>query len=149
MEICDIEKVNYNFIQVEYTPEGLEAVIFTSEGDMRQAVNNLQSTHAGFGLVIPDHVYKVCDQPHPVLVNHVIKACIESAPDIAMQQLESIWEQGFSSVDIITTVFKVVKAYDMPEMQKLEFIKVTIDFIRGNWNDSYACAGRMSIAITA
>lgn len=28
---------------------GLEALIFTAEGDMRNALNNLQSTSAGFG----------------------------------------------------------------------------------------------------
>ena len=40
MEICAAEKV-------EYVLEGLEAIIFTAEGDMRQAVNNLQSTVSG------------------------------------------------------------------------------------------------------
>ena len=29
-------------LQVPYVPEGLEAIIFTADGDMRQALNNLQ-----------------------------------------------------------------------------------------------------------
>ena len=29
-------------LQVAYIPEGLEAIIFTADGDMRQALNNLQ-----------------------------------------------------------------------------------------------------------
>lgn len=29
-------------VQVPYVPEGLEAIIFTADGDMRQALNNLQ-----------------------------------------------------------------------------------------------------------
>ena len=29
-------------VQVAYVPEGLEAIIFTADGDMRQALNNLQ-----------------------------------------------------------------------------------------------------------
>lgn len=33
--------------QVSYTDDGLEAIIFTAQGDMRQALNNLQSTHNG------------------------------------------------------------------------------------------------------
>jgi replication factor C subunit 2/4 len=44
---------------VTYTPEGLEAIIFTSDGDMRHALNNLQATHAGFGIVSDEHVFKV------------------------------------------------------------------------------------------
>ena len=52
---------------VEYTDEGLAAVVFTADGDLRQAVNNLQSTWTGLGLVNPDNVFIVCDQPHPII----------------------------------------------------------------------------------
>jgi replication factor C subunit 2/4 len=46
-------------VQVNYTEGGLEAIIFTADGDMRQALNNLQATHSGFGLVSQDNVFKV------------------------------------------------------------------------------------------
>lgn len=35
----------------------------------------------------------------------------------------SLWNQGYSAVDILTTIFRVVKNYDMPEYLKLEFIR--------------------------
>ena len=38
---------------------GLEALIFTAEGDMRQALNNAQATHAGFGFINSENVFKV------------------------------------------------------------------------------------------
>ena len=41
---------------------------FTADGDMRQALNNLQATHSGFGFVNQANVFKVCDQPHPEIV---------------------------------------------------------------------------------
>lgn len=41
-----------------YVKEGLEAIIFTADGDMRQALNNLQATHFGFGLVDAAAVFK-------------------------------------------------------------------------------------------
>ena len=44
---------------VSYTDDGLEAIIFTAQGDMRQALNNLQSTSQGFGHVNSDNVFKV------------------------------------------------------------------------------------------
>jgi replication factor C subunit 2/4 len=79
LEICQSEQVRpcsvscsliwsncfpflFNGLQVQYVPGGLEALIFTADGDMRQAVNNLQSTHSGFGLVNEENVFKVCDQ---------------------------------------------------------------------------------------
>ena len=36
---------------VPYDDSGLEAITFTADGDMRQALNNLQATFAGFGFV--------------------------------------------------------------------------------------------------
>lgn len=46
-------------LQVAYVPEGLEAIIFTADGDMRQGLNNLQATHSGFGFVNQENVFKV------------------------------------------------------------------------------------------
>lgn len=37
----------------------MEAILFTASGDMRQAINNLQSTNAGFVTVNADNVLKV------------------------------------------------------------------------------------------
>lgn len=67
--VCEMEKV-------PYVPEGLEAIIFTADGDMRQALNNLQATFSGFKLVNQENVFKArrppfvpCDQPRDMLVH--------------------------------------------------------------------------------
>ena len=39
--------------------------MFTADGDMRQALNNLQATAAGFGLVSAEHVFKVRNRSMP------------------------------------------------------------------------------------
>ena len=62
----------------ECQPDGFEALIFTAEGDMRYALNNLQATAAGFGAITKDNVFKVCDQPHPELMQNVIKSCLQA-----------------------------------------------------------------------
>ncbi|KAI9101280.1 P-loop containing nucleoside triphosphate hydrolase protein [Phlyctochytrium arcticum] len=115
-EVCAFENV-------KYSPEGLEAIIFTAEGDMRQAINNLQATWSGFGFINPENVFKVCDQPHPILVKEIIGSCINCEVDPALDKIRTLWMQGYSSVDIITTLFRVVKLFDMQEYAKLEFIK--------------------------
>mmetsp|Transcript_2151 Transcript_2151/g.6406 ORF Transcript_2151/g.6406 Transcript_2151/m.6406 type:complete len:246 (-) Transcript_2151:1120-1857(-) len=46
---------------VPYDQDGIEALVFTAEGDMRQAINNAQSTFHGFGRVTPEYVFKVCN----------------------------------------------------------------------------------------
>ncbi|CAD8082010.1 unnamed protein product [Paramecium primaurelia] len=49
---------------VTYTKDGLDALTFTAEGDIRQAINNLQAPHTGFGLVNRENVFKVFDVPN-------------------------------------------------------------------------------------
>eukprot|EP00759_Apiculatamorpha_spiralis_P012138 PhF_6_TR19218/c0_g1_i2/m.28252/K10755/RFC2_4; replication factor C subunit 2/4 len=53
---------------VTYTEDGLEALLFIAEGDLRNALNAMQATHTGFDLVNAENVFRVCDQPHPQLV---------------------------------------------------------------------------------
>jgi len=121
---------------------------------MRQAINNLQSTHSGFNFVSGDNVFKVCDQPHPIIIQATIRACLKGDIDTALEKLNDLWTQGYSAVDIVVTVFRVVKTFDecvlllfgsgrsgkslttnvylsylshrMPEYTKLEYIKVGI-----------------------
>ncbi|KAJ3202069.1 replication factor C subunit 4, partial [Entophlyctis luteolus] len=117
VEICRSEKV-------DYVPEGLEAIIFTAEGDMRQAINNLQSTHSAFAFISRDNVFRVCDQPSPEVLGQVIKSCLEGDVEKAVARLEGFWIDGYSGVDIVGTLFRVVKLHAMPEYLKLEFIRL-------------------------
>lgn len=116
LDVCEAEGV-------PKTNDGLEAIIFTADGDMRQALNNLQATHSGFGLVNQDNVFKVCDQPHPEVVKRVIKACVDCDVDKAVETMEGLWSTGFSANDLVQTLFRVCRFYDMQEFLKLEFIK--------------------------
>ncbi|KPM41318.1 Replication factor C subunit 4 [Neonectria ditissima] len=117
LQIIEAEKV-------EYSDDGLAALVFSAEGDMRQAINNLQSTFAGFGFVSGDNVFKVVDSPHPIKVQAMLKACYEGKVDAALDTLRELWDLGYSSHDIISTMFKVTKTIPtLSEHSKLEFIK--------------------------
>ncbi|WRT68497.1 uncharacterized protein IL334_005473 [Kwoniella shivajii] len=116
-EICEMENVKHN-------DQGLAALIFTAEGDMRQAINNLQSTWSGFGFVSQDNVFKICDQPHPIVIRQMIKDCQSGNVDDALARINGLWDQGYSAVDIVVSVFRVTKGMEeLQEYMKLEFIK--------------------------
>ncbi len=107
-------------------PGGLEAVVFTADGDMRQALNALQATHSGFGLVDQDNVFKVCDQPHPLAVSAALKACARGELDAAHATLTELHAKGYSCMDVIGTLFRVAKGAEeseVPEALKLAFIR--------------------------
>mmetsp|Transcript_3905 Transcript_3905/g.11056 ORF Transcript_3905/g.11056 Transcript_3905/m.11056 type:complete len:349 (-) Transcript_3905:918-1964(-) len=109
--------------EVSYTDGGLEAIVFTAEGDMRNALNNLQATHSGFGHINQTNVFKVCDQPHPTTVRGIVDDCIAGKTSSAVTRMQALYGTGYSCNDIIGTLFKVVKAHDMPEALKLEYLR--------------------------
>lgn len=94
-QICEAEKV-------ERSEDGIAALVFSAEGDMRQAINNLQSTWSGFGFVSGDNVFRVVDSPHPVKVQAMIKACWEGKVDSALETLNELW---YDLISAITTNF--------------------------------------------
>jgi len=116
LTVCDKENV-------AYSDDGMEAIVFTAQGDMRQALNNLQSTTEGFGYVNSENVFKVCDEPHPLLIKDMLMHCSQSKMDEAYQIMTQLWKLGYSAEDIITNVFRVCKTLDLAEYIKLEFIK--------------------------
>lgn len=109
--------------EVSHTDDGLEAIVFTAEGDMRQALNNLQSTYNGFKHVNSEHVFKVCDEPHPMLIKDMLTHCSKGDLDEAYKILHHLWKLGYASEDIIVNIFRVAKHHTLSEFLKLQFLK--------------------------
>ena len=110
--------------KVEHSDDGLAALVFSAEGDMRQAINNLQSTWAGFGFVSGENVFRVVDSPHPIKIQAMLKACWETKVEQAIEGLLELWDLGYSCHDIISTMFRVTKTMPgLTEHARLEFIR--------------------------
>lgn len=118
--LVDIIKAEH----VEYDNEGLSALLFAAEGDMRQAINNLQSTYSGFGFVNSDNVFKIVDSPHPVVITRVLNACVSNKLEVALDEIDGLWKKGYSAVDIVTTMFRIAKNLDtLSEPTRLAFMR--------------------------
>ncbi|XP_070155787.1 replication factor C subunit 2 [Polyergus mexicanus] len=116
LQVCEKENISY-------TDDGMEAIVFTAQGDMRQALNNLQSTYNGFNHVNGENVFKVCDEPHPLIVKDMLDDCIKGNISKACTVIDHFWKMGYSAEDIISNVFKVCKNHAMDEKLKLKFVK--------------------------
>jgi hypothetical protein len=56
----------------------------------------------------------------------MIKECQAGDIDGSLARIGALWDKGYSAVDIVTTVFRVVKGMEeLPEYTKLEFIRVS------------------------
>lgn len=116
LKVCKAEEVSFS-------ADGLEAVVFTAQGDMRQALNNLQSTWNGFKHVDSTNVFKVCDEPHPLLVKEMLLECADQNISKAYKIMAHLWKLGYAPEDIITNIFRVAKHLEIKESLKLKFIQ--------------------------
>lgn len=117
IEVCQKENLKYD-------DDGLEAIVFTAQGDMRQALNNLQSTANGFGYINGENVFKVCDEPHPMLIQDMLQFCSQNDIHKAYKILAKLWRLGYAAEDIIGNIFRVCKRMSsIDEKLKLLFIR--------------------------
>jgi replication factor C subunit 2/4 len=91
------------------TPDGIEALIYVAEGDLRNAINCLQATAAGYGEVTSQSVFKVCDQPPPILVEQIFEGALKGDMQGAHEALNRLLLRGFAPSDVISTFFKVAQ----------------------------------------
>lgn len=110
-------------MNVKYEDKGIDAIIYTAQGDMRQAINNLQSTYDGFETITEDNVFKVCDEPPPIVIQNIIECCLKQDLDGADKALAHLYQLGYCTEDTVSSMFRVVKFYKMPEFTKLEYLK--------------------------
>lgn len=111
---------------VGYAPEGLDALLFIADGDMRQALNGLQATYASSGYITEDAVLKVCDQPHPATLESMLQLCVKGDLDAALDTLEPLCKLGYAPVDLIGSLFRVARSLPhgtLPEVLQLEYIR--------------------------
>lgn len=106
-----------------FTDDGLSAIIFTSDGDMRQAINNLQSVYYGFNLINSENVFKLVDIPNPLIIRKMINLSINKQIDEALLILNELWKKGYSAIDIVTVCFRVSKTLDFDNEVVLRVLK--------------------------
>ena len=90
---------------------------------MRNAINNLQSTFNGFGLVNHENVIKVCDMPPPEAVTSIIRHCLASDFSQAHIISNSLFEEGYTPVDLVSIMKTLLRRLTLAEAVALEYLK--------------------------
>lgn len=118
IQICEKE-------QIPHTPEGISVIAIISAGDLRQAINNLQITYNGYINVTPENVYKLCDTPHPVIIEQIFISCYKKNIREALKIFNDLKNKGYSSSDISLSMVETLKNMDknvIDEKTKIEYL---------------------------
>jgi replication factor C subunit 2/4 len=85
-------------------------LLFIADGDMRQAVNNIQACHfASQGQIITDEmVLHICDAPSIEEIKAILRLAEGRRIHEAVKRMHEIYEQGYSVFDIVGMIHKVL-----------------------------------------
>jgi replication factor C small subunit len=124
IHICDNENLVYD-------KEGIDTVLYISEGDLRKAINILQSTAASGKSIERVTVLQTVGHADPErireMLNHALKGDFNKAREI-LQHL--ILEYGLSGTDVTYQIYREIPLLSLPDLQKLsitEFL-AEVDF---------------------
>lgn len=125
--ICKKENINFN-------KSILDAIISCSSGDLRKAINCLQTICVSFpnnNNITKENVFDVLDIPQPEVIKDIIN---ETNYKNMIIKINKILDMGYSCNDIITSFFKTVKNMDLSIDLKVKYIE-KITFTEININD--------------
>ena len=114
-----------NIENVKFTPDGIKAVLYIAEGDMRQALNALQSA-AAIGEVDENNVFSISARAKPEDIQKIITLALNGKFLSARNMVDSlILDFGMSGEDVLLQMNK-----EVINITEREDIKIRIiDFI--------------------
>ena len=116
---------------VKLEDDGIEAILYVSEGDMRKAINTLQAASALGESVNADAVYKVTGKARPEEVRQMMELALSGDFIKARERLhELLINYGLSGVDVVRQVHRETFNMEIPEPWKLRIANIVgeIDF---------------------
>jgi replication factor C small subunit len=114
--ICKKEKLHVD-------KKGADAILYLARGDLRRAINLLQSC-AAVGKIDEKTVYDIAAQAHPAdvgkMLNFALQGKFVSARGILLSLLI---DQGIAGEDIVKEIHRQVYDLKIPEKEKVQLIE--------------------------
>lgn len=122
----DVAEVLENIAQEEgldLSEDGIDAIIYVSEGDMRRAINVLQAASALKEKIDEDVIYEVSATASPGEVRDMMEVALEGNFEDAREKLMNLLiNQGLAGDDVLQQMHREVFDLDIPEPMKVKLI---------------------------
>uniref|UniRef100_UPI00358F6A77 replication factor C subunit 5 isoform X2 n=1 Tax=Myxine glutinosa TaxID=7769 RepID=UPI00358F6A77 len=113
---------------VKVEKNGMAAVIALSSGDMRRAVNILQSTHLSFGNVTEENVYLCTGQPPPADIANCLDWLLNkdfASTYALLLELQTL--KGFAIQDVLTGLHSLLHRVELPMSVRCQLLRSMAD----------------------
>jgi len=103
--------------------DGYKALVYASEGDMRKAINFLQTASTLGEKVSEDTVFKVAAKARPKEVKELIELAMDGKFEPARKKLDALlYEYGLSGEDVILQLYRETIGLDIDQRKKVDLI---------------------------
>lgn len=153
----DLMKIRLKYIceeeQVTYDKDGMKLLMKIANGDIRVAINILQSIHMGLGELNVKNITILCNVLPNEIIEAALVACVSGELKTAIEEINKLRNNGYSCLDIITSIFSVTKdSKKFDDNQKIIIMKeisTTYTIIKKGVQSAlqlHACLSRISLA---
>ncbi|MBI5224008.1 replication factor C small subunit [Candidatus Micrarchaeota archaeon] len=115
-KVCVAEKLPHDL-------EALKTVYYVSEGDMRKALNVLQSSAMQAKKITSEVVHKISSRATPVEVKQLVELAVAGNFMGAREKLDSLLiNYGLSSEDILLQIYREIPTIAIDEKSKIKIV---------------------------
>lgn len=108
---------------LDISSEALDAITYVAGGDLRKAINTLQSAASIGARVDQKTIYQITATASPGDIQELLHTSLEGRLSKALELLDSlIKEQGLSGGDILTQIHKALLKAQIPDPLKVQLI---------------------------
>ena len=108
---------------LKVTKEGMDALVYIAQGDLRKAVNALQVAAAVSATVDEDALYKAASTARPELVKNLLEVSLGGDFLKAREALDTLLiEYGLSGEDVVRAIHRTVFDLSVPDAFKVRLI---------------------------
>mmetsp|Transcript_62202 Transcript_62202/g.71303 ORF Transcript_62202/g.71303 Transcript_62202/m.71303 type:complete len:233 (-) Transcript_62202:303-1001(-) len=116
-EIAETEKLSFD-------EGGLRSIIKLSDGDMRRALNLMQSASMTSATINKSTVYTCAGKPHPDDIELMMKSVLNDQFETAYRGIMNVKaEKGISLLDMIREFHRNVIAMELPTQVKIALVR--------------------------
>jgi replication factor C small subunit len=99
---------------IELTDEGVDALGYAADGDMRKAINGLQAAAITGGVVDEESVFAITSTARPEDIKEMVELALDGDFTAARARLdELLTEEGIAGGDVIDQLHRTVWEYDL------------------------------------
>ncbi len=129
---------------IKLTQDGLNAILYVCEGDMRVAINLLQSAAALNSTISAENVYKVAGRASPKDIEKLVNTAISGNFEDALKIVDDIViGSGISPEDLLKQIHVAIKKLNVDENLK---IKILHEIGRVDYQLSQGATGTIQLA---